>query len=64
MMSDQHDGPAMDPEVADVYAANRRFYDAHESRDLGGMSAVWEHSDRVVCILSLIHISEPTRPSP
>ena len=49
-MSDQHDRPTMDPEVAAVYACNRRFYEAHESRDLDGMSAVWEHSDRVVCI--------------
>ena len=34
----------------DVLAANQAFYDAHEQRDLGAMGAVWEHSDRVVCI--------------
>jgi len=33
-----------------VLAANRAFYDAHEQRDLAAMQAVWEHSDRVVCI--------------
>jgi len=34
----------------DVLAANQAFYDAHERRDLAAMSAVWEHSERVVCI--------------
>ena len=34
----------------DVRAANQAFYDAHEARDLDAMSAVWEHSDRVVCV--------------
>jgi hypothetical protein len=33
-----------------VLAANQAFYDAHEGRNLSAMSAVWEHSDRVVCI--------------
>jgi ketosteroid isomerase-like protein len=33
-----------------VLAANQAFYDAHEQRDLDAMRAVWEHSDRVVCI--------------
>jgi ketosteroid isomerase-like protein len=36
--------------IADVLAANQAFYDAHEQRDLGAMRAVWEHSDRVVCV--------------
>ena len=33
-----------------IEAANAAFYDAHESRDLVAMSAVWEHSDRACCI--------------
>ena len=33
-----------------VLAANQRFYDAHESRDMDAMATVWEHTDRVVCI--------------
>jgi ketosteroid isomerase-like protein len=32
-----------------VLAANRRFYEAFEARDLDAMSDLWEHSDRVVC---------------
>ena len=35
---------------AAIVAVNRAFYDAHEGRDLLAMQAVWEHSDRVVCI--------------
>ena len=35
---------------ADVLAANQAFYDAHEGRDLAAMRAVWEHSDRVICV--------------
>jgi ketosteroid isomerase-like protein len=34
----------------DISLVNQAFYDAHEGRDLGAMSAVWEHSDRVSCI--------------
>jgi hypothetical protein len=33
-----------------VLAANQAFYDAHEQRDLQAMGAVWEHSDRAVCV--------------
>jgi ketosteroid isomerase-like protein len=33
-----------------VLAANQAFYDAHEQRDMAAMRAVWEHSDRVVCV--------------
>jgi ketosteroid isomerase-like protein len=40
----------MDRTIADVLDANRAFYDAHEARDLDAMVAVWEHSDRVVCV--------------
>ena len=40
----------MDPTVAAVVAANQAFYAAHEGRDLVAMQAVWEHSDRAVCI--------------
>jgi ketosteroid isomerase-like protein len=40
----------MEPEIAAVLAANQSFYDAHEARDLEAMRAVWEHSDRVVCV--------------
>jgi ketosteroid isomerase-like protein len=36
--------------VAEVLAANQAFYDAHEARDVAAMEAVWEHSDRAVCI--------------
>jgi ketosteroid isomerase-like protein len=36
--------------TGEVLAANRAFYDAHEARDLAAMAAVWEHSDRVVCV--------------
>ena len=34
----------------DVLAANAAFYDAFERRSLMAMSAVWEHSERVVCV--------------
>jgi ketosteroid isomerase-like protein len=40
----------MDDAEAAVRAANQAFYDAHEARDLEAMRAVWEHSDRVVCV--------------
>jgi ketosteroid isomerase-like protein len=44
------DDHAGDSEVeAEVRAANRRFYDAFEARDLEAMSDVWEHADRVSC---------------
>lgn len=36
-------------DVAALEAANARFYEAFESRDLDAMSDAWEHSDRVVC---------------
>lgn len=32
-----------------VRAAQRRYYEAFERRDLDLMSDVWEHSDRVAC---------------
>jgi ketosteroid isomerase-like protein len=35
----------MSPEQS-VAAANQRFYDAFEARDLDAMAAVWERSDR------------------
>ena len=37
------------PDEAAVRAANRRFYDAFEARDLDAMSELWEHNDSVVC---------------
>lgn len=37
-------------ELVDVIAANQRFYDAHEARDLTAMGAVWEHSERTACV--------------
>ena len=40
----------MEPTVAAVVAANQAFYAAHEARDMVAMQAVWEHSDRAVCI--------------
>ena len=33
-----------------VLAANQRFYDAHELRDMAAMAAIWEQSDRAACI--------------
>lgn len=39
----------IEPEVAEVLAANQAFYDAHERRDLGAMVAIWDHGDRCVC---------------
>jgi ketosteroid isomerase-like protein len=33
-----------------VLAVNAAFYEAHEARDIAAMGAVWEHSDRVVCV--------------
>ncbi|HET9692281.1 MAG TPA: nuclear transport factor 2 family protein [Acidimicrobiales bacterium] len=36
-------------DVADVLAANRRYYEAFEAADLDAMAACWERSDRVVC---------------
>jgi ketosteroid isomerase-like protein len=32
-----------------VLAANEAFYAAFESRDMGAMDGVWEHTERVVC---------------
>jgi ketosteroid isomerase-like protein len=34
----------------EVLEVNQAFYDAHEARDFEAMSAVWEHSHRVVCV--------------
>jgi ketosteroid isomerase-like protein len=34
----------------DVRAANQAFYDAHEQRDIDAMRALWEHSERVICV--------------
>lgn len=33
-----------------IRLANQAFYDAHEARDLGAMTAVWERSERAVCV--------------
>ena len=33
-----------------VRTVNQEFYDAHENRDLPAMAAVWEQSERAVCI--------------
>lgn len=33
----------------EVRAANRAYYEAFEAADIDAMSAVWEHSDRVLC---------------
>lgn len=40
----------MDDRETAVRAVNQAFYDAHESRDLDAMAAVWEHTDRAVCV--------------
>jgi len=37
-------------DLAAVLAANRAFYDAHETRDLDAMTAVWDHGPAAVCI--------------
>ncbi len=39
-----------DPDFLAVQAANQAFYDAHERRDFEAMDAIWEHSDRVICV--------------
>ena len=40
----------MPDEASDlVLAANRRYYDAFEARDLDAMSDVWERSERSLC---------------
>lgn len=36
--------------IAAVELANASFYAAHEARDLGAMSAIWEQSPRAVCV--------------
>ena len=36
--------------IDEILAANQAFYDAHESRNMRAMAAVWEHSDRAVCV--------------
>jgi len=41
--------PISETDVDAVMAANHRFYEAFERRDLDAMSDLWEHSDRVVC---------------
>lgn len=35
---------------AEVLAANRRFYEAFENRDLDAMSDAWENNDTVSCV--------------
>jgi ketosteroid isomerase-like protein len=47
---DGEHGHEPNDEVRSVLHANRSFYEAHEARDLDAMYAVWEHSDRTVCI--------------
>lgn len=32
-----------------ILAANSRYYEAFEARDMDAMSELWEHSDRVSC---------------
>lgn len=32
-----------------VLAANQRYYDAFEARDMDAMSDLWERSERVIC---------------
>lgn len=41
---------ASDELVDQVLQANQLFYDAHELRDLVAMQAIWEPTDRVVCV--------------
>ena len=36
-------------DVEAVLAANRRYYEAFEGRDLDAMSDIWERSDRALC---------------
>lgn len=37
-------------DVDDVNEANAAFYAAHEARDLDAMIALWEQTDRAVCV--------------
>ena len=37
-------------DIERVSAANQSFYIAHETRNIEAMTAIWEHSDRVVCV--------------
>ena len=41
--------PISQTDLDAVLAANQRFYEAFERRDLDAMSDLWEHSDRTVC---------------
>ena len=38
-----------DADATAVMATNQAFYEAHESRDMDAMAAVWEHGEHVVC---------------
>ena len=42
--------PVVHPDRADVDAANRAFYAAHEARDLDAMGTVWSHGNDTVCV--------------
>jgi ketosteroid isomerase-like protein len=42
--------PVGDQGLDAVVAANQAFYDAHESRDLAAMAAVWDHGPQSVCV--------------
>jgi ketosteroid isomerase-like protein len=37
-------------DIERISAANRSFYVAHETRGIEAMTAIWERSDRVVCV--------------
>jgi len=41
--------PEFTPAQQTVIAAQQRFYDAHENRDIDAMDQVWEHSGAVAC---------------
>lgn len=55
MIRSQNEGPSTSgygrpiADIDQVLVANRAFYDAFEAADIGAMSDLWEHSDRIVC---------------
>ena len=42
--------PSEDEDIEAVKAANQRFYDAFGALDIEAMEAVWEPSDRALCV--------------
>lgn len=49
-MTTGDDGADPSADEAAILLVNQAFYDAHEAADAEAMAAVWEQSERVVCI--------------